>query len=197
MEYLFSKLPKVWKLETPSDRHWAVLVAGSTACVPWWEITCYRSPRVHHCARCTHKSGILFWEEKNFLFVGYFTEWDDVGMSWVLLVEKRNLYSPFSDTWHVGPPQVGRHLAHPPRTLLLHFCQTDSHCTCGCPLWACGGVTCKMSLPAVTSPKAQWLTPKLMALPPAGEDGDDHECINMPPKIKMTKLHKTLNTCKI
>ena len=123
------------------------------------------------------------------------------GMMWVwvgvLLVEKRNLYSPFSDTWHVGPPQVGRHLAHPPHTLLLHFCRTDSHCTCGCPLWACGGVTCKMSLPAVTSPKAQWLTPKLMALPPAGEDGDDHECINMPPKIKMTKLHKTLNTCKI
>ena len=113
---------------------------------------------------------------------------------------KRNhcTVTPFlPDTWHVGPPQVGRHLAHPPHTLLLHFCRTDSHCTCGCPLWACGGVTCKMSLPAVTSPKAQWLTPKLMALPPAGEDGDDHECINMPPKIKMTKLHKTLNTCKI
>ena len=49
-----------------------------------------------------------------------------------------------------------------------------------------------MSLPAVTSPKAQWLTPKLMALPCAQEDCDDlEECayiqIQMPAIVEYWK----------
>ena len=44
---------------------------------------------------------------------------------------KRNLCTPFPDTWHVGPPQVGGDTspnAHTAVTLLLNIARVAAHC---------------------------------------------------------------------